>query len=396
MRAVRFLLYISIILLLGIACDSNDVADNNPSDSNRDADVDSSNADEITGDEITEGGSRLSRSALGELESMHAGDFFGKAVVKNEQMLDNAVKVTFEPDSGPICLRGGEFSMFYTDRGSDKTLIMLNGGGACWSALCSATETVSDEIRLIGPTSSDPGNYFGDWNVVTVPYCDGSVFSGDNEVIEPDGSTRYHHGRQNLVAALDQTKEHFGNSTQILIAGFSAGGYGTITAMIAVRLLFPDVDLFVMNDSGPGVQNPANTEGIQQRIEEWKNDQFIPPSCTACQGGYGQMSQMFKWMLDNDKTAKVSVMSYYEDRVIGGVFNGMSGPEYQALLVSETDKIHELYPDRFKRYMLPGAGHVVSGSWSTVTADGVKVSDWVTAMVTGDDSVWTDILASGP
>ena len=31
-------------------------------------------------------------------------------------------------------------------------------------------------------------NLFGDWDVITVPYCDGSVFSGDNEVTDFDGT----------------------------------------------------------------------------------------------------------------------------------------------------------------------------------------------------------------
>ena len=38
------------------------------------------------------------------------------------------------------------------------------------------------------------------------------------------------HGRQNLAAALDLAAEHFGDSKQVLIGGFSAGGYGCLPA----------------------------------------------------------------------------------------------------------------------------------------------------------------------
>jgi len=339
--------------------------------------------------------SRLSASALAELTDLDVEKYKGKAVVTGEEKQGSAVRVSFDPASGPICYTGSEYAAFYLDRGSDKTMILLDGGGACWSDLCAGDETADPALAPIGPASEDPSNYFKDWNVVFAPYCDGSVFAGDNDY--QNGTTTWQfHGRQNLAAALDLAVEHFGDSKQILLGGFSAGGYGTITGMVAVRLLYPDADLFVMNDSGPGVQNLAQTESIQHRIEQWKFDEIIPPSCTDCEEGRGQLSAMFSWMLKNDPTIKISVLSYFEDPIIGVAFNGLDGPQYKALLVEETGKAQAAYPDRFKRFMLPGASHVVSGTWPGGTADGVTISSWVTAMATGDDAVWKDILATGP
>jgi hypothetical protein len=105
---------------------------------------------------------------------------------------------------------------------------------------------------------------------------------------------------------------------------------------------------------------------------------------------------MFSWILKNDSQMRISVLSYFEDSVIGTAFNGLSGPEYKELLTTETDKAHSAYPDRFNRFMLPGTMHVVSTGWPSVTAGGVTVSDWTSAMAKGDASVWTDILATGP
>ncbi len=391
MVAYRFLLYLLIVLLIGSACAGSDEGSEvSGLEGEGDAAADSSDGGAQTSE------SRFSDTALEDLEAVNVYDLVGKAVVKNVEEMADSTKVTFDPDSGPICLRGADFSMFYVDRGSDKTMIVLDGGGACWTGFCMATETADEQYVGRGPASSDPNNYFNDWNLIFVPYCDGSVFSGANEVTEPDGTIRYHHGRQNLAASLDQAVEHFGDSTQVMIAGFSAGAYGTIPGMVAVRLVFPDTDLFVMSDSGPGLQNPANAEATSVRIEEWGFDETIPAGCVKCEGGHGQLSQMYQWMLDNDETVKISVLSYFGDTIIGDIFNGMSEEEYKELLLTETDPIHAAHPDRFKRFMLPGAGHVVSGGWNTITADGVLVSDWVTAMVTGDDSVWTDIVASGP
>jgi hypothetical protein len=387
----RFLLFLLAILLIGAACaDSDDESEASGLEEEKDASAALSDGGAQTPE------SRFIEAALEELEEANVFDLVGKAVVKSVEEREDATKVTFDPDSGPICLRGADFWMFYKDRGSDKTMIVLDGGGACWTGFCMASETADEQPLGRGPASADPDNYFGDWNMVFVPYCDGSVFSGANEVTEPDGTIRYHHGRQNLAASLDQAMEHFGDSTQVMVAGFSAGGYGTIPGMVAARITFPDADLFVMSDSGPGLQNPANADATAIRIEEWGFDETIPAGCVKCEGGHGQLSQMFLWMLDNDKTVKISVLSYFGDGVIGGYFNQMTQEEYKELLLTETDPIHDKYPDRFNRFMLPGTQHVVTLGWNTLTADGVKVSDWVTAMVTGDDTVWKDIIASGP
>ena len=303
--------------------------------------------------------SRLSASARAELTALDVMKYSGQAVATGEETLATGVRVSFDPASGPICLRGDPYAAFYLDRSSDKTMILLDGGGACWTGLCQADATADAVIAPIGPAADDPASYFHDWNVIFAPYCDGSVFSGDNDLTETDGTARHQHGRQNLAAALDLATQHFASSKQVLLGGFSAGGYGTIMGMVAVRLLFPTADLFVMDDSGPGVQNLSNTAAIETRITEWKFDQVIPASCTECAGGRGQLTAMFSWMMKNDPTIQIFLLSYYEDPVIGLAFNGLLGPAYKALLIQETDKVQQAYPDRFKRYMVPGANHVL-------------------------------------
>lgn len=337
----------------------------------------------------------LSPQAQRELEDLGVEGYRGKARITEEVSKGDATRVTYDPASGPICLWGKPYGAFYIDRGSHKTMLLLDGGGACWTGFCAATPEAEETVSLMGPAVQDPGNYFSDWNVVFAPYCDGSVFSGDNEVAQPDGTTRYHHGRQNLAAAFDLAAEHFGHSKQILVGGFSAGAYGTLPAMIAARLVFPEADLFVMNDSGAGIQNPAQGADTETRLAEWKYDEVIPPSCTACDGGRAQLSELFSWFLKNDSNVRISILGYYRDGVIGVLFNKFEPEEYERVLKTETGKHAAAYPDRFKRYMVPGDKHVLSSDWLTITADGVKLSDWMGAMAQGNDAVWTDLLATG-
>ena len=339
--------------------------------------------------------SYLSADGLADLAKIDAQRFRGKAEITEEVEQSNGfTRVTFDPDSGPICLEGGAFTAFYADRGSDKTMIIMNGGGACWSSLMACTKVADQTAVPIGPATVDEPA-FGDWNVVIASYCDGSVFSGNNEVTEAGGAIRYHHGSQNLTATMDIAAEHFPDTKQLMVGGFSAGGFGTLPGMVLGRLYYPKADLFVLDDSGPGVQNLDQPQGIEERLTEWKFADSIPETCTMCNKGRGKLTGMFDWMLERDKNIKISVLSYFEDGVIGGVFLGLAGPDYKKLLTDWTGEVQTAYPDRFKRYMLPGSSHVVSAGWKTVTADGVKVSEWTAGMVK-DAPIWKDLLATGP
>jgi hypothetical protein len=159
---------------------------------------------------------------------------------------------TFDINDGPRCLRGAAYAMSTRDQGSDSLLIYLQGGGSCSSAVCQATTTAGPQIPAGGITSAtDAQNPVAKWNVVYVPYCDGSLHIGDKDH-ETENPPRYHHGLRNLSAALDVGVASFPHPKRILLSGSSAGGLGTIWASVIVRLLYPEATLFTFNDSGVG------------------------------------------------------------------------------------------------------------------------------------------------
>ena len=117
----------------------------------------------------------------------------------------------------------------------------MQGGGACWADFCSAFEETNSlpPVGILNPSLE--GNPVADWDVVYLPYCDGSLFAGDvdrelpNSIVEggdPGTSMGYQRGLQNLTAALDiaaaelsePKPDPFGN-------GVSGGAFGTITAL---------------------------------------------------------------------------------------------------------------------------------------------------------------------
>ena len=94
-------------------------------------------------------------------------------------------------DAKAICLRGDPYRVEIHHGTNNKVLLYLEGGGACWNnQSCWEAPTAkltADPLFGAGIFELDnPDNPFKDWNIVYVPYCDGSVFGGDN-VADYDG-----------------------------------------------------------------------------------------------------------------------------------------------------------------------------------------------------------------
>lgn len=323
-------------------------------------------------------------------ELIEAGvtQYFGAASPSKETTdADGVTTYEFDPADGPMCLRGTPFRMATRDMGSDNLFIYLQGGGACWSTLCMATESAGSGIP--GEMILDPDeelNPVRDWNVVYLPYCDGSVHSGDAEYPEED-PPRYHHGLRNVSAALDVATSLFPNPARVFLAGSSAGGYGTILGAVLVRLLYPDADLAVWNDAGVGLGRPGEQEWIEGILEEWNVLRFLPDSCEDCTAR-GHFTPFIAWGMERDTQVRTGVFSSYQDVVIADTFLQIGGAAFEEALVDETGRIHDAYPDRYERFFIDGIQHTTA--FGLLTSVGTtSVSEWLQWMLDGDDR-WQD------
>jgi hypothetical protein len=340
----------------------------------------------------------FSASAVAELKAKHVDKYVGKASLDQTMTNpDGDTVYTFDPKDGPVCYLGDPYDVVVHDAGSDNLLIFLQGGGACWQTLCSATPTAQTAILKSGILNEDPStNVVGDWNILYAPYCDGSVFSGDNDTTGPDGTPWHFHGLANLTAAIDVAKKVFPNPKRILLAGTSGGGYGTLIGTGVVRLAFPHTQVDVFNDAGLGLSNPDDPAMLATIKTDWKFDQFVPDSCQECQSG--QQTAIIGWGLGADPTLRVSGFSSYGDMIIGGVFLKLQPPQFKPLLLSETGKVHDAYPTRFERFFIAGTQHTVllspdspTGVGYPTKVDGISVEEWTRAMLNGD-AAWKDHL----
>jgi hypothetical protein len=293
-----------------------------------------------------------------------------------------------------ICYTSEPYQVNVRPGTTNKVLLYLEGGGACWNAstcfgaapLAKGSAGPAPNAGILDPSITE--NPFADWNVVYAPYCDGSVFGGDNDVTY-GRRLAYHHGVQNLSAAVTRMLEAFPDPDLIVVAGSSAGGFGTYTGYGVVRVAYPETQILVFDDSGPGIQNLDATQDIQEREENWQFRQFIPESCTRCAD---QLTYLTEWSLERDPDLRVAYFDYLQDFVLR-FFLAVTPEEFEALLRQVTDDIHSRQGERFQRFFPQGEAHTVllSPEFYTLALEGTTVREWTEGFLAGTPT-WRDLV----
>ena len=176
---------------------------------------------------------------------------------------------------------------------------------------------------------------------------------------------------------------------RILLAGASAGGYGTIWGSSLVRLLYPEATLYVLNDAGIGIGDPDHPESRRASMQEWNAAQFVPKTCDACQDS-AHLTPWISWNLEKDPGLKLALFSSYEDSVIAGTFLMLDPAVFQRVLIEQTQRVVDAAPDRAKRFLIKGTQHTI-GSIHTTHVGDESAGRWLTRMLAGDPD-WKNVL----
>ena len=98
-------------------------------------------------------------------------------------------------------------------------------------------------------------------------------------------------------------------------------------------------------------------------------------------------------------------MSHAEDSTIASFFLMIGGEQFKTSLLSETERMADNYPDRYKRFIMAGTAHTAIlnpgepvdvgiaqlGSLRTEIG-GQSLMEWITAMLEGD-AAWDNQVA---
>jgi len=359
-----------------------------------------------------ESGRGLNPQAAAELRDAGVDKYLGQFTpVSSADVGDGWTKHTFDvaAGAGPICIAGTDYSVFTREGNPSRLLIFEQGGGACWqdfyncNVLAEAQEPPAPRVGIWDFDSKD--NPFADYSIVYMPYCDGSVFTGDNDVFDPAfgaaigvpaAVVRFHRGLRNQSAGMDLARAMFPHASRITVAGSSAGGVGAAGfAPFLVRLLYDNqVKLTVLNDAGPVTVNLAATGDIAARAADWQFGQFYPDSCGAC-SDMGQSTEIIKWRLENDGTIREAFYETDADLTNRFFLDLLSDPvAFRNLVVTEHGFINTLYPDRYKRFIVSGdASHTALQSplFNSQDANGVFLNEWTDDFLV-PRPFWIDIV----
>lgn len=286
----------------------------------------------------------------------------------------------FDIPDGPICFTGNDFSMFTRDGSSSSLLIFLQGGGFCSPVACAAVEEGLPlfPVGILDP--NDPESAVANFDLGYVPYCDGSSMIGDREV-DSDGdgvNDRFFRGAQNLSASLDVIASKYPAPDKIVLAGNSAGGFAVHHALPLLRLLYPDVKIFVINDSGPGIMDAG---GYQTLLDYWNGRAFYPASCASCVGADGNLTDYHQYQLAQDPNIEMAYISSMQDETFAQLTSG-GGPAYEAQLFEASNELNASFPERFNSLIAAGDNHTFIMREYTYSISETTVRQWISDMVT--------------
>ncbi len=267
----------------------------------------------------------------------------------------------FATEDGPQCLRGREFRAITRKGARSDLMIFLQGGGACWSDFCFAITTAPPDMPETDLLVLDEDNPFSTYDLLYVPYCDGSLFAGDTAIDENgDGAPdRIHRGLANLSAALTAGYPEFPDPSKIVLVGSSGGGFGTILAIFLVRYVYPDVPIVVINDAGVGSAHPEDPSFVSDLIDEFGARDFVPDDCPDCIAD-GNVTRLVRYALARDPEVRISALTAEYDFVIAQMFLKVGAVAFRSNVLAATDEIRAAFPDRYRRFLWSGDAHTAT------------------------------------
>jgi len=324
---------------------------------------------------------------------------------KVDPLMPPAMTWQFFEIPGTKCIDGtpAGFSVNYNPA-STQLLIYLEGGGACFNQFCDSLFSRSGNQ----PTSSgifDRGNAanpVADWTWVYVPYCTGDVFGGEADTMV-GGAMRNFHGYSNHTAFLERLVPSF-SSTEVLLTGSSAGGFGAAINYAQTQRAFGDTPVTLIDDSGPPMSSdvyPPCLQDIWRTV--WGLDKTALAECGGdCTDPSNYTADLFDHVRTTFPNMHGGLFESVGDQTIrvfagygwGGGYNvcqdiptAVTQQVFQAGLDEVRTKAMAAGPG-FGTYYIAGTSHTIlrSNNVYTTAAGGTMLTKWIADTLAGTSS----------
>lgn len=239
---------------------------------------------------------------------------------------------------GMVCAdgsQGGFFASFTAD--PRDLLIFFGGGGVCYDFLSCTLDTPlllgmgpAPLAMWLGDTQShsgvfdrnDPSNPFRDANIAYFPHCTGDGHTADKISSYPILSDIHQRGYANVQRALTVLGPTFEDAERVTVAGFSAGGIGSLANYHQIAWLFECLghpSPLLINDAGPVLRKPHLSDHAQESLREgWGLDTTFDDLCPACDtDGYHLALQRIRELHPG---ARTSLVVAYGDTIVRDLY----------------------------------------------------------------------------
>jgi hypothetical protein len=279
-------------------------------------------------------------------------------------------------------------------------LVYFDGGGACWSHETCAVEDTSrhgpfGRAELLARARhlsgsvfdrADPANPFRAFSFVFVPYCTGDVHSGDRATTYsgPGGArTLQHRGRANALIFLPRIAATFPAPRRLVVAGSSAGGYGTLVNYDAYRARWPRARGYAIDDAGPALRGLPAPPLRDAWWSAWASPAALASFCPECaadvSAAWAALSR--RWPGD-----RIALLSSLRDRTMRGYLDASPAAFERAVRDTAAEVIAPL--PNVRAFLVPGESHTMLDDVAAFSASGTPLASWLARMI-GDDPAWS-------
>ena len=301
------------------------------------------------------------------------------------------------------CADGSDYSYWVREADPERVVFYLQGGGACFSGQgCSFTGEGNSYDVTADPSEpgddpsvwsgifdfDNPLNPLADHSFVVALYCTGDVHLGNRTNDYGSGLIVRHNGFVNANTALATAVERFGDATEVVVAGSSAGSaaaalYGGLAADA-----FPDASVTVVADaSGAYPSEPAINShigglwGTATVIPDWPTNEGL----TAAEWGLPEL-----FVRAGQHAPQVRFARY--DNAFDSTqefFATLAGFDASSMdeLMDQNEAMIEAAGVNQASYMAPGTDHTIlfRDLLYSQEVEGVAFLDWLTAFLGGTD-----------
>jgi len=276
---------------------------------------------------------------------------------------------------------------------SQKLVIVVEGGGACWEAAnCYGIVVPITAAHLDGfnaqtfasvrPQFFDsnwafqrdqPGSLFGDATWVFVPYCTGDLHAGTREnVYQALGQMRtmHHKGASNMDAMLARVDDL--PASEVFAIGISAGGYGVQLNWDRIAAAFPGKTTHLFADGAQLVPVESGRWGTMNTV--WAPR--YPAGCTTCSARLDNLRT--HWQTAPAGGGRYALTNSLQDGVLA-LFWGYDAPGMRAVSLTAGTAM----TGTRAAFMIDNNSHTMFGAPTTKTSTNVELRPWIEAWANG-------------